>query len=193
MRIQDAYAAVQKTRPDIPDSAKWGRNIPKYSRWGQNARRWSWKEMSVQNSLHTGKRSNWCNNLIHSPAKRLQNAKSCKIEWTSLLYYISLLFNSFLSSKLTFIVLSSSIRLNMKFFQRCSMWRWEKAPWQSEQGFEVFQRGAESGNVLATCALTISTIATAATIKLADHTICQKQNSCWSVFLLQWDTFEREL
>ena len=63
-------------------------NIPKYSRWGQNARRWSRKEMSVQNSLHTGKRSNWCNNLIHSPAKRLQNAKSSKIEWTSLLNYI---------------------------------------------------------------------------------------------------------
>ena len=109
------------------------------------------------------------------------------------LIIFSLLFNSFLSSKLTFIVLSSSIRLNMKFFQRCSMWRWEKAPWQSEEGFEVFQREAESGNVLATCALTISTIATAATIKLAGHTICQKQNSCWSVFLLQWDTFEREL
>ena len=64
-----------KERPHIPNSAKWGRNIPKYSRWGQNARRWSWKEMSVQNSLHTGKRSNWCNNLIHPPAKK---ASKCK-------------------------------------------------------------------------------------------------------------------
>ena len=42
--------------------------------------------------------------------------KGLKIEWTSLLYYIFSFVQQFFSSKLTFIVLSSSIRLNMKFF-----------------------------------------------------------------------------
>ena len=92
MRMQYKMPAPQFKRQDLiflilPNEGEIF-NIPKYSRWGQNARHWSRKEMSVQNSLHTGKRSNWCSNLIHSPAKRLQSAKSCKIEWTSLLYYI---------------------------------------------------------------------------------------------------------